>query len=290
MSPAKFTTPLSERMKKDVFFATSADFPQILELRLDQIVPNPHQPRKTFSADSLAELAASIERHGLIQPITVQRLDGEENRYLLVAGERRYRAFEHLGRPSIAAILTTGDAEEIGLIENIQREDLNPLEEAEAMERMLERHRYTQEQLGQIVGKSQAAISKSLSLLTLPDDLKTACRQKPNVGKWMLIEIAQIADTEAQRATWKAVESGQLPTVKAIKQARLNRAPAVPTPPDVFAVKAGRRFLKALEDLETPHPIPLDAATYQELVNLRQGIEALLERLEPGFGNPDPKL
>lgn len=281
MSAPKFSTPLSQRMKKDVFFATSEDFPQILELRLEQIVPNPDQPRKTIPAESLAELAASIDRHGLIQPITVRRLDEEEDRYLLVAGERRFRAFEQLGRLAIPAILTTGNVEEISLIENIQREDLNPLEEAEAMGRMMDRHRYTQEQLGQIVGKSQAAVSKSLNILTLPDDIKEACRITPNLSKWMLIEIAQISNLETQRTLWQAVQSGQIPSVKALKETRLNRTPSTPTPTDVFAVKAGRRFLKALEDLETPHPIPLSPDTYQELVTLRQAIATLVDGLTP---------
>ena len=125
---------------------TAADRPRIVEIDLHDLHPNPDQPRKTFSEESLIELAASIERHGLIQPITVKRLDS--GTYLLVAGERRFRAFERLGRPTIPAIVTTGDAEEIALIENIQREDLNPLEEAEALARMMDRHRYTQEQLG----------------------------------------------------------------------------------------------------------------------------------------------
>lgn len=281
MSSSKFSTPLSQRMKKDAFFATSEDFPQILELRLEQIVPNPDQPRKTIPAESLAELAASIDRHGLIQPITVRRLDDEDDRYLLVAGERRFRAFEQLGRPAIPAILTTGNVEEISLIENIQREDLNPLEEAEAMGRMMDRHRYTQEQLGQIVGKSQAAVSKSLNILTLPDDIKEACRTTMNLSKWMLIEIAQISNPETQRAVWQAVQSGQIPSVKALKETRLNRAPSAPTPTDVFAVKAGRRFLKALEDLETPHPVPLTLETYQELVTLRQAIATLVDGLTP---------
>ena len=279
MSKTKFKTPLSARMGNNIFFSTSLDFPQILELRLEQIVPNPDQPRKTFSIESLGELAASIERHGLIQPITVRHLESEDNQYLLVAGERRYRAFEQLGRETIPAILTTGDPEEIGLIENIQREDLNPLEEVDAMVRMMERHHYTQEQLGQIVGKSQAAISKTLGLLSLPEIIKTEYREAPTIGKWMLIEIAQRTSEAEQLAAWHAVRTGQYSTVKALKSARLSRRPTVPAPPEIFAMKAGQRFVKSLEDLKNPDPLPLSDPTYRELVALSDRISLLLKSL-----------
>lgn len=287
MSNFKFKTRLSERIGKDSFFSTSADFPQILELRLEQIAPNPDQPRKTFSMDSLVELAASIDRHGLIQPITVQRLPGDEDQYLLVAGERRYRACELLERESIPAILTNGDPEEIGLIENIQREELNPLEEVEAMVRMMDRHHYTQEQLGQIVGKSQAAISKGFSLLSLPEIIKIEYRQMPTVGKWMLIEIAQRPSEDEQLATWQAIRSGQYTTVKSLKADRLRRKAPRPSPPERVVVRAGRHFIKSLESLGSLGLTHLSMDTYQELTVLRDDIAILLERLKPGEQNGD---
>lgn len=268
------------KIKQDFFFGTSNDLPKIVEITLSDIRPNPDQPRKTFREESLAELVASIERHGLLQPVTVKRQ--EDGAYLLVAGERRFRAFERLNRPTIPAILTTGDAEEIALIENLQREDLNPLEEAEALARMMDRHRYSQEELGRAVGKSQAAISKVLGLLTLPEAIKTDYGQTEGIGKWMLIEIAQLPDEAARLAMWQAIRTGQYTTVKAVKSARLRTKTATPTPPELFAVKAGRRFLKALEDLESPHPIALSEATLNELLALRNQVAATLERLTPG--------
>ncbi len=281
MSPKKFATPLTERMNKDMFFGTSADFPQIIELKLKQIVPNPDQPRKTFQEESLAELAASIQQHGLIQPITVKHHDEDDDTYLLVAGERRFRAFEQLGRDTIPAIITTGNAEEIALIENIQREDLNPLEEAEALERMMERHRYTQEQLGQIVGKSQTNISKALGILTLPAVIKAEYRTQPSIGKWMLIEIAHIKSEAEQVATWNAVKEGRLATVKTVKAARFARKPPVPKAPVVLAMKTGKRFLKALDDLKTPQRIALSDEEYRELEALKDEIAAMLDALAP---------
>lgn len=265
--------------RKDFFFGTSPDFPKIVELNVSDICSNPDQPRKTFREESLAELTASIERHGLIQPITVKRQ--EDGMYLLVAGERRFRAFERLGRETIPAIITMGDAEEIALIENIQREDLNPLEEAEAMARMMERHQYTQEQLGQIVGKSQANISKALGILTLPQVIKTEYRTQPIIGKWMLIEIAQMKSEADQVAAWEAIKEGRLATVKTVKSVRFGKKHSVSNAPVVLAVKTGKRFLKALEDLETPTGIALSLEEYRELAMLKDEIIATLQALAP---------
>ena len=197
---------------------TAADRPRIVEIDLHDLHPNPDQPRKAFSEESLIELAASIERHGLIQPITVKRLD--DGTYLLVAGERRFRAFERLGRSTIPAIVTTGDAEEISLIENIQREDLNPLEEAEALARMMNRHRYTQEQLGQVVGKSQAAVSQVLGLLNLPETIKVEYRAAPRSSKSLLVEIAAMKSEAEQLRLWAAIKDGRIASVKAARTAR----------------------------------------------------------------------
>ncbi|MEI2779830.1 MAG: ParB/RepB/Spo0J family partition protein [Candidatus Competibacter sp.] len=281
MSQPKFTTALGDRMKKDMFFGTSADFPQIIELKLTQIVPNPDQPRKTFQEESLAELADSIKQHGLIQPITVQHRDEEADTYLLVAGERRFRAFERLGRDTIPAIITTGNAEEIALIENIQREDLNPLEEAEALERMMERHRYTQEQLGQIIGKSQANVSKALGILTLPETIKAEYRTQPLIGKWVLIEIARMKSEADQLAAWNAVKEGHLTTVKTVKAARLVHKPTSPETLVVTAMKNGKRFLKSLDDLKNPQRVALTDQDYRALDALKNEIVALLAAITP---------
>jgi ParB family chromosome partitioning protein len=281
MSQPKFTTALGDRMKKDLFFGTSADFPQIIELKLTQIVPNPDQPRKTFQEESLAELADSIKQHGLIQPITVQHRDEEADTYLLVAGERRFRAFERLGRDTIPAIITTGNAEEIALIENIQREDLNPLEEAEALERMMERHRYTQEQLGQIIGKSQANVSKALGILTLPETIKAEYRTQPLIGKWVLIEIARMKSEADQLAAWNAVKEGHLTTVKTVKAARLVHKPTSPETLVVTAMKNGKRFLKSLDDLNNPQRVALTDQDYRALDTLKNEIVALLAAITP---------
>lgn len=260
-------------------FETAADQPRIVEIDLRDLHPNPDQPRKTFSEESLIELAASIERHGLIQPITVKRLD--DGTYLLVAGERRFRAFERLGRPTIPAIVTTGDAEEIALIENIQREDLNPLEEAEALARMMDRHRYTQEQLGQVVGKSQAAVSQVLGLLNLPETIKTEYRAAPRSSKSLLVEIAAMKSQAEQLQLWAAIKDGRIANVKAARAERsaLKQSESPPSS-TIDVIKACKRLTKVLERLDAP-AARMPADDYNALTTLCERLNAIVAGMTP---------
>ncbi|MGD8190557.1 ParB/RepB/Spo0J family partition protein [Brevibacillus ginsengisoli] len=145
---------------------------QVTDAELLEIRPNPYQPRKEFNAEALAELADSIKEHGIIQPLIVRKsIKG----YELVAGERRLRAAEKAGLTSVPVIVksyTDQQIMEIALIENLQREDLNPLEEAEAYHKLLEHCSFTQEQLAQKVGKSRPHVANMLRLLQLSDDIR----------------------------------------------------------------------------------------------------------------------
>jgi ParB family chromosome partitioning protein len=140
----------------------------LLRLPLGRIEPNPDQPRKTFSPESIAELADSIRRHGLIQPIIVEFVG--EGRYRIVAGERRWRAADAAGLREIPVIVRNFSPErrlEIALIENVQREDLNPVEEAEAYKGIMDLTGCTQEEVADKVGKSRPAVANALRLLKL---------------------------------------------------------------------------------------------------------------------------
>ncbi len=139
-----------------------------IRLPLGKIEPNPDQPRKTFSADSIAELAESIRRHGLIQPIVVEDIGGGQFR--IIAGERRWRAADAAGLREIPVIVRSFSPEkrlEIALIENVQREDLNPVEEAEAYRSIMVLTDCTQEDVADKVGKSRPAVANALRLLKL---------------------------------------------------------------------------------------------------------------------------
>ena len=144
----------------------------VVELKINDISPNNGQPRKTFNDDALNELASSIEENGVIQPIIVQRKgDG----YRIVAGERRWRAARIAGLSVIPAIvrdLTDRETMEQALIENIQREDLNPIEEAAAMQNLLKTHKLTQEQLAKKLGKPRATIANTIRILNLDESLQ----------------------------------------------------------------------------------------------------------------------
>ena len=239
---------LAGKLGKDVFFGTSPDLPKLIELDLDQVVPNPDQPRKTFKQEALDELAASIDKHGLIQPITVKR--NADGSYILVAGERRYRAYQMLGKASIPAIATNGNADEIALIENIQREDLNALETAEALSQMMARYRYTQEELGKVIGKAQNTISEFLKLNSLSpkvkEDYRTSDKEFP---RSVLLEIARLKDDDEQFQLWKTVKESKL----SVRAARSTKSSGTPAPAKSLtnqSLSAGRRFLRTLENID----------------------------------------
>jgi len=144
----------------------------IVELKINDIEPNKEQPRKNFKQEKLQALAESISQHGVVQPIIVKKND---KGYIIIAGERRWRAAKIAGLKTIPAIikdLSSRETMEIALIENLQREDLNPIEEAEAYQKLMEEHGLTQEDLSRIVGKSRAAIANSVRLLSLSEKIK----------------------------------------------------------------------------------------------------------------------
>lgn len=149
-----------------------AETSAVSELKINEIEPNREQPRKQFDQEKLKGLAESIKQHGVVQPIIVKK---NENGYSIIAGERRWRAAKIAGLKTIPAIikdLTSREIMEVALIENLQREDLNPLEEAEAYKKLMDDHGLTQEAISKIVGKSRAAIANSIRLLTLPETIR----------------------------------------------------------------------------------------------------------------------
>jgi len=151
---------------------------QVLQLELDQINPNPHQPRQFFAEEKLAELAASIKEHGLLQPLIVT--ESERGRYIIIAGERRWRAAKSIGLTQVPCIMRSLEQQhmqELSLIENIQREDLQSLEEAQAYRDLLDQYNYTQEDLAARLGKSRPHIANTLRLLNLAPQFQEMLRR-----------------------------------------------------------------------------------------------------------------
>ena len=160
------TATEEESVKTDVSRETGLKW-----LPIEQLAPNPDQPRKHFDADGLQELSESIREQGVLQPIIVNKSDAG---YLIVAGERRWRASALAGIQSVPVLVKQLSAEDIlkvALIENIQRRDLDPIEEALAYKRLLEQHSLTQENLAESLGKNRATIANSLRLLKLPNSI-----------------------------------------------------------------------------------------------------------------------
>lgn len=144
----------------------------LLELRISDVKPNPDQPRRTFDEGELEELASSIRANGILQPIVVRPMDGS---YQIIAGERRYQAACRAGLqtvPSVVRDVTDKEMLQLALIENLQRSDLNPLEAARGYKDLMEQHGLTQEELGQVLGKSRPSIANALRLLELPPEVQ----------------------------------------------------------------------------------------------------------------------
>ena len=155
-------------------------------LSLSEIIPNKYQPRKNFDEENLNDLANSIKERGVIQPIIVRKSKLENSKYEIIAGERRWLAAQKAGLHEIPVVVTDADdlkSLEFAIVENVQRHDLNPLEEAQGYKRLIDDFSYDQEKVSKFIGKSRSYITNSLRLLTLPDDvLQLVEKQKISAG------------------------------------------------------------------------------------------------------------
>ncbi|MBP1714599.1 MAG: chromosome partitioning protein ParB [Deltaproteobacteria bacterium] len=191
--------PLAEGEGKKSFFTCG----------IEEIQPNPFQPRKTFNNEPLQELVQSIREKGILQPLIVRR---KGDRYELIAGERRWRAAQKAGIkevPILVKDVSESELLELSLIENIQRENLNPIEEAEAYKGLAEQFRLTQEDISQKVGKDRATVANALRLLKLPPEIKQSLAEgKVSVGHARA--FLGLDSPEKQRTAWKKVLAGGL--------------------------------------------------------------------------------
>lgn len=173
---------------------------------ISRIEPDPDQPRKHFDPEALEDLAKSIRQKGILQPILV-RIQESTELLRIVAGERRYRASRMAEISEMPVILTKGNPREIALIENLQRDNLKPMEESEALQVMIDEHGYTQAQLGSAIGKSQSSISESLILNKLPEEIKDEIRATDRYPKKALLEIARASNAKSMRSMFQRLKS-----------------------------------------------------------------------------------
>jgi ParB family transcriptional regulator, chromosome partitioning protein len=263
--PAAATALLAARARDPLFDLTET-LPRLVELDVAAIEPNPAQPRQVVGEPALAELAESIERHGLLQPIVVKP---EGQGYVLVAGQRRLLAHRRLGRERIPALLTSGRPDELALIENLQREDLAPLDEAEALAALKDRYGYSQDELARVLAKAKSTISELLSLNDLPDEVKAKVRDNARpVAKSFLIELARLPDVGSQLTLWQALK--HKPTVRAARAAKKAPIAGARTANDLVT-SAALRLLERLDRIEhetLQHDEPLRTVLHDVLSRL----------------------
>jgi ParB/RepB/Spo0J family partition protein len=188
----------------------------VRNIPLDRIEANADQPRMTFDEDALAELAASIREHGVLQPILVRPMPGRPHHYQLVAGERRWRASRLAGQTDIPALIEQLDDEtalEIALIENLQREDLSPLEEALMYQRMIDEHSYSVRKLAQKIGKDKGYVENRLRLADAPTEIKQLVSLRKDTVSHAY-ELLKVEDPRRRRKLAEQVASGELSLVK----------------------------------------------------------------------------
>lgn len=178
------------------------------QVEIELISPDLNQPRKYFDPDSLAELSQSIAQRGVLQPVLIRREPTGE--IYLVAGERRFRAAKMAGLEKIPAVITRGNPMEIAIIENLQRENLRPVEEAEALGRMVDDYSYTHEQLAFAIGKARSTITETLSLNRLPEEIKEECRRADAWPRRLLVEVAKQQTPKAMLKLFNRIKSASL--------------------------------------------------------------------------------
>lgn len=232
----------------------------VREIPIDRIRPNPHQPRKRFDADELAELQASIVEHGVLVPILVRE---RGDAYELIAGERRWRACAALQRATVPAIVRRSDDREsleVAIVENLQRADLNPLEEASGIADLIESHDFTQEQVAQRLGKSRPSVTNALRILTLSEPIK-----------------ALIADGKVSAGHAKAILS-------APEEARLPLARRVAA--DGLSVRMLERLVARLQSPAATKPVTRKQSPedrdFEDRLRRRLGARVTLRRGNPG--------
>lgn len=213
--------PVSVKMRHDEHYvealAASAGAPIGRMVPIDQLDPNPHQPRQVMG--DLSELMASVAEKGIVEPIVVRQRGA---RFQIVAGERRYQAAVQVGLTDVPVVIREVDDDEIieiALIENLQRKDLTPFEEAEAMASLAERCGYTHEDLARRLGKSRTGVTETLALAGMPDEVRNLCRLADISSKSLLLQVVRQSDPQKMIALVERLTRDGQPTREQARKA-----------------------------------------------------------------------
>ena len=220
-------------------------------LPITKIKPNPNQPRKAFGEESLAELADSIEKNGILQPLLVRR---KGQSYQIIAGERRYQAAKRVGLKELPVLIRDVSDDEVlqlALIENLQRDDLNPIEEARGFKQLMDEHKLTQEALGKMLSKSRSAVTNTLRLLDLPPEVQDLMVDG-SITAGHARAILAVADEDGRVRLGRKVASEHLSVRETERLAPLFATTTVTRRTHTMAPKSYKRAAKRLRDaLET---------------------------------------
>ncbi len=248
---------------------------KLYDLPIGGLNPDPNQPRKSMDPQALEELTASVTRVGIIQPLLF-RVDAESANLILVAGERRFKAAQLAGLATVPGICVEGNPSEIALVENLLRQDLTSVEEAEALQRLKEEQQYTDEQLSGVIGKARTTISDIMLINRLPLEIRDECRGDQKISKSALIEIARKKQVRGMQTAYEKYRE----KLKKAAEGRTKRSKAPETAADAMTWLS-----KAVNKLNT-----VDASAWTEdekgafnqtLLNLQETIQALLNPSAP---------
>jgi ParB family transcriptional regulator, chromosome partitioning protein len=219
-SPVLRTASAMIGMASEMLVTKASRFKHTFEADVAAIRPDPEQARQVFSDTEIASLATTMEEHGQLQPILLRPTDPSKREWVIVAGERRWRAAQLKGWPKILAIEHDGDPEVVSLLENLQRVDLTPVEEARGLQHLIQGKGWSQDQAADVLGKTKSDVSGILRILTLPRDVLDAVqRSELEVSKSVLMELARIEQPEVQDQLIRFAREGRL-TIRAIRAAR----------------------------------------------------------------------
>ncbi len=245
--------------------------------------PDPNQPRQVFDEAAMVELTDSIKKHGILQPLLFR--PEEQGRLTIVSGERRLAAAKRAGFLVVPAMMVDGDPTEIALVENLIRQDLTAVEEAEALQRLIKERGYTQEQLAAVINKARTTLTEILSLNRLPQKIRDECRGDRTVSKNTLIEIARRKQERSMVTAWEAYKE----KVARHAEGRKKGAKVPPT-----AMELAKWFDKTRGKITEADAASWSAdersAVNESLSALQEAIDAFLNLEEAGENPPSREL
>lgn len=276
----------------DTLVTRDSRFRHSFEVALDGIEPDPEQARKHYAPQDIAALASTMAAHGQLQPILLRRHPAERGKWIIVAGERRWRAAHVNGWSTILAIEHDQDPEIASLVENLQRVDLNPVEEARGVRQLLERKGWTQDQAADVLGKPKSEISALLRILSLPADLlQSVLTSELALARNVLVELARVDDASLREPLLEMAREGAL-TVKMIRSVKQRDtaidpgdATSAPNPPSKGSSRFSFRSVRTMADrlrAARQSGAPIDEQGRHSLLQLRAAIDALLAQSAHG--------